>query len=112
MASPPGYQAETFQSSTRAELDLFEIDEGRVKVNPLADWSAGEILDYAKDQDLPPHPLVAQGYPSIGLPAKVHGQGQAGRGPARGTLAGTGQDRNAAFTSRPTHGREIDGSGI
>ncbi|WP_156453169.1 phosphoadenylyl-sulfate reductase [Polycladidibacter stylochi] len=54
------------QSSTRASLQHFELDQGRVKINPLASWSAKQVLDYAKRHKLPPHPLVAQGYPSIG----------------------------------------------
>ncbi|GHB46345.1 phosphoadenylyl-sulfate reductase (thioredoxin) [Pseudovibrio japonicus] len=54
------------QASTRATLEHFEVEEGRVKVNPLANWSAAEVLQYAKDNGLPPHPLVAEGYPSIG----------------------------------------------
>jgi len=54
------------QSASRQDLDVFEIEERRVKINPLADWSADQILGYAKSHGLPPHPLVAQGYPSIG----------------------------------------------
>ncbi|MDR2858299.1 MAG: phosphoadenylyl-sulfate reductase [Novosphingobium sp.] len=59
-----------FQSSTRANLPRFEIDgsdvQGRLKINPLIDWSAGDIAAYFAKFDLPPHPLVAEGYPSIG----------------------------------------------
>lgn len=54
------------QASTRASLEHFELEEGRIKVNPLANWTATEVLQYAKDNVLPPHPLVAEGYPSIG----------------------------------------------
>ncbi|QUS56615.1 phosphoadenylyl-sulfate reductase [Pseudovibrio brasiliensis] len=54
------------QASTRASLEHFELEEGRIKVNPLANWTATEVLQYAKDNGLPPHPLVAEGYPSIG----------------------------------------------
>lgn len=54
------------QASTRASLEHFELEEGRIKVNPLANWTAAEVLQYAKDNGLPPHPLVAEGYPSIG----------------------------------------------
>lgn len=55
------------QSSTRSDLDLFESDAaGRVKLNPLADWSAQDVATYMTANDLPPHPLVASGYPSIG----------------------------------------------
>jgi len=59
-----------FQSSTRANLPRFEIDtsdaQGRLKVNPLIDWSPEMLAAYMAEHDLPPHPLVAQGYPSIG----------------------------------------------
>jgi len=59
-----------FQSSTRAGLPRFEIDttdaQGRLKINPLADWSAERLAAYIAEHDLPAHPLVAQGYPSIG----------------------------------------------
>ena len=39
---------------------------GRLKVNPLADWSAAQIAAYFNATGLPAHPLVDQGYPSIG----------------------------------------------
>ncbi len=59
-----------FQSATRAGLPRFEVDrsdaQGRLKINPLADWSADVLAAYFAAHDLPPHPLVAQGYPSIG----------------------------------------------
>jgi phosphoadenosine phosphosulfate reductase len=40
--------------------------QGRLKINPLADWSSDQIAAYFAATGLPPHPLVAQGYPSIG----------------------------------------------
>jgi phosphoadenosine phosphosulfate reductase len=59
-----------FQSETRAGLPRFEIDRsdaaGRLKINPLANWSAVQLQAYVAEHDLPAHPLVAQGYPSIG----------------------------------------------
>jgi phosphoadenosine phosphosulfate reductase len=59
-----------FQSSTRANLPRFEVDtsdaQGRLKINPLIDWSADDINAYFAEHDLPRHPLIAQGYPSIG----------------------------------------------
>jgi phosphoadenosine phosphosulfate reductase len=52
----------------RVQLPLFEkeSDVPRIKVNPLAHWTSAEIRDYMKAHKLPVHPLVAQGYPSIG----------------------------------------------
>ena len=57
-----------FQSGTRAALEFFEFEEetGRIKVNPLARWSREDVQDYMEENRLPRHPLVAQGYPSIG----------------------------------------------
>jgi phosphoadenosine phosphosulfate reductase len=70
-----GYDAsfsgrKAFQASTRATLPRFEVDtadaQGRLKINPLIDWSPERIAAYIAEHDLPPHPLVSQGYPSIG----------------------------------------------
>ena len=59
-----------FQSSTRVNLPRFEVDtsdaQGRLKINPLIDWSADDINAWFESHDLPRHPLIAQGYPSIG----------------------------------------------
>ena len=59
-----------FQASTRSSLPRFEIDltdaQGRLKINPLIDWTADDIAAYIEAHDLPAHPLVAEGYPSIG----------------------------------------------
>ena len=55
-----------FQSGTRATLPLFEKDGRKIKVNPLAQWTPEQIAEYMDRHNLPRHPLVAQGYPSIG----------------------------------------------
>ncbi|HET6537121.1 MAG TPA: phosphoadenylyl-sulfate reductase [Sphingopyxis sp.] len=57
-----------FQSSTRQGLPRFELDggTGRLKVNPLANWSRETIDAYFETHNLPRHPLEAEGYPSIG----------------------------------------------
>lgn len=59
-----------FQSATRAGLQTFELDQtdaqGRLKINPLANWSSDQVHTYFEATGLPAHPLVAQGYPSIG----------------------------------------------
>ncbi len=65
-----------FQSATRAGLPRFEIDRsdamGRLKLNPLADWTAEDLAIYFVEHDLPAHPLVEQGYPSIGCSPCTH----------------------------------------
>lgn len=56
-----------FQGGDRAGLEFFEEEDGRrIKVNPLARWSPGDVQDYIANNRLPRHPLVAQGYRSIG----------------------------------------------
>ncbi|WP_282118555.1 phosphoadenylyl-sulfate reductase [Ruegeria atlantica] len=57
-----------FQSGTRAALDFFEVEDGtgRIKVNPLAHWAPEDVRAYMDENNLPRHPLVAKGYPSIG----------------------------------------------
>lgn len=55
-----------FQSKTRAGIPRFEIDEGRLKLNPLANWDRARLQEYFDQHELPHHPLEADGYPSIG----------------------------------------------
>ena len=55
-----------YQTGSRAALEVFEADEDRLRVNPLAGWSAQDLRDYMSVHALPLHPLVGQGYPSIG----------------------------------------------
>jgi phosphoadenosine phosphosulfate reductase len=50
----------------RQSLPLIEAQDGKIKINPLAHWDAGDLAAYALVQELPPHPLVAAGYDSIG----------------------------------------------
>jgi len=54
------------QNRVRATLSLFEKDGARLKLNPLHDWTSADLAAYAAEHRLPPHPLVAEGYPSIG----------------------------------------------
>jgi phosphoadenosine phosphosulfate reductase len=55
-----------FQSVTRQSLPRFEIEDGRLKVNPLGDWVKADLEAYFTAHDLPRHPLESQGYLSIG----------------------------------------------
>ncbi len=56
------------QSPTRAKLPFIEWDKrsGLVKLNPLADWSRGQVWKYILEYNLPYNPLHDQGYASIG----------------------------------------------
>jgi len=55
-----------FQGGDRLRLAVVEDAPPHVKFNPLANWSKGQIDAYVAEHDLPAHPLVAQGFPSIG----------------------------------------------
>lgn len=56
------------QGGLRQNIALFERDQtcGQMKINPLALWDARAVSAYIDAHDLPRHPLVAKGYPSIG----------------------------------------------
>jgi phosphoadenosine phosphosulfate reductase len=54
------------QAATRASLATFEAEAGRIKVNPLASWTSRDVTEYMTVHNLPPHPLVSDGYASIG----------------------------------------------
>ena len=55
-----------YQGGARGQIPLFEADGPRLKVNPLAHWTSGDIEVYRAAFDLPQHPLLARGYRSIG----------------------------------------------
>jgi phosphoadenosine phosphosulfate reductase len=57
-----------FQGDLRSALATIEGDgsTGRIKLNPLAPWSAEDVERYRLMRNLPAHPLVAEGYRSIG----------------------------------------------
>tara|TARA_R110002167_G_scaffold17426_16_gene66552 strand:- start:1139 stop:2239 length:1101 start_codon:yes stop_codon:yes gene_type:complete len=54
------------QTADRAALKPFEVLDGVLRINPLADWTADTVEAHLDLHDLPRHPLVEQGYPSIG----------------------------------------------
>jgi phosphoadenosine phosphosulfate reductase len=77
-----------FQASTRNALPRFEVDAtGKLKVNPLADWTKTDIEAYFATHDLPRHPLEAQGYLSIGC-APCTSKVKPGEDPRSGRWAG------------------------
>lgn len=61
-----------YQTAERSALRYSETVDGQTIVTPLADWSAGEIAAEIRRRDLPAHPLVARGYPSIGCAPCTH----------------------------------------
>ncbi|MGB3165614.1 MAG: phosphoadenylyl-sulfate reductase [Alteraurantiacibacter sp.] len=55
-----------FQSHTRQDIPRFEVEKGRLKLNPLGDWVKADLEAYFEEHDLPRHPLEAQGFLSVG----------------------------------------------
>jgi len=76
-----------FQAGTRKALPRFEADEGRLKINPLADWTKPQLDAYFDEHKLPRHPLETQGYPSIGC-APCTSKVQPGEDPRAGRWRG------------------------
>jgi phosphoadenosine phosphosulfate reductase len=55
-----------FHGGDRVKLPVVEQSGRHVKFNPLANWTKADLDAYAAEHQLPAHPLVAQGFPSIG----------------------------------------------
>lgn len=56
-----------YHGAERSGIETIELGAGGVaKISPLARWTAADIDAAFAERDLPRHPLVAQGYRSIG----------------------------------------------
>lgn len=55
-----------FHGGARESLETIEAVDGRIKLNPLATWQQAWVEEHFEERGLPRHPLVAQGYLSIG----------------------------------------------
>jgi len=55
------------QADTRTRIAKAEMVDGRMKISPLADWTAAQVDDYVSAHDVPLHPLYEHGYASIGF---------------------------------------------
>jgi len=95
-----------FQSAGRAALPLFENEGERIKINPLAGWGARDLRAYIASRNLPEHPLISRGFPSIGcVPCTT--KVEPGEDARAGRWRGTGKVECGIHTVL-----EIDGSGI
>ncbi len=54
------------QSKSRSNLSYVSIQNGVFKILPILDWSNHEIYKYIKDNNLDNHPLLKEGYVSVG----------------------------------------------
>jgi len=58
-----------YQTPDRADMATLELpshDGQQAKLNPLAAWTAKNVTAYLRRHNIPPHPLLALGYLSIG----------------------------------------------
>lgn len=93
-----------FQTGARTGMRLVEHFDGRFRFNPLADWTLAELEAYASAHDVPRHPLVEDGYPSIGCMPCTR-RLQAGESYRDGRWAGLDKDECGIHVG-------VDGEGI
>lgn len=68
------------QNSHRQNLKVFEEKEGILKFYPLIDQNEKKAKEYINKNKLPEHPLLSQGYSSVGcFHCTVAGKGRSGR---------------------------------
>ncbi|MEZ5491714.1 MAG: phosphoadenylyl-sulfate reductase [Gammaproteobacteria bacterium] len=69
-----------WQTDHRSRLEVFEERRGIIKFNPMMDVSREERDAYIAEHNLPFHPLVSEGFSSIGCThCTVPGEGRSGR---------------------------------
>ena len=54
------------QSNSRKHLSVLRLQDGRVKMHPIIDWSNRDVHRYLTQHNLPYHPLWEKGYVSVG----------------------------------------------
>jgi phosphoadenosine phosphosulfate reductase len=74
-----GVRAE--QTENRAKMEMVYLGRENVfRINPLLSWCKSDVDNYFNRHNLPKHPLVAQGYESIGdTHSTIPGKGREGR---------------------------------
>lgn len=98
-----------YQSGSRATLPLAEADGRRIKVNPLGGWTRADVDAYRNLHDLPEHPLVADGFRSIGcMPCTS----RVAEGEDERSGRWRGQDKTECGIHLGLASFETDGSGI
>ncbi len=74
-----------------------------MKIHPLANWSRDQVTGYLKDNGIPTHPLLEQGFASIGCfpcTRKI----QAGEDERAGRWEGQGKTECGIHTFGKPHG--------
>jgi phosphoadenosine phosphosulfate reductase len=76
-----------------------------VRFNPLVDWSLPELISYMEEHRLPKHPLINDGYPSIGCIPCTRRVGAGEGGYRAGRWAGSDKSECGIHSG-------VDGEGI
>jgi phosphoadenosine phosphosulfate reductase len=93
-----------FQTRERAGMLPVEYFEGRYRFNPLWQWDQAQLEAFTEQHNLPRHPLVEDGYPSIGCMPCTR-RVQAGEDYRAGRWAGLDKDECGIHVG-------VDGDGI
>jgi phosphoadenosine phosphosulfate reductase len=79
-----------FHGAARADLNAVSIDGDRLKIEPLAGFTALDLQTYMQKHNLPSHPLKLQGYHSIGcMPLACTAPGGSADNPREGRWMGS-----------------------
>ncbi|MBA2442200.1 MAG: phosphoadenylyl-sulfate reductase [Rubrobacter sp.] len=78
------------QTPTRSRIPIFSWGErfGAAKVSPLAAWTAEDVDEYVRENDVPLNPLLSMGYKSIGCEPQTRPVGE-GEDPRAGRWSGS-----------------------
>ena len=104
------------QWATRTNIRKIEIDHDHdaiVKLNPLAEWTEGEVWEYVRDNEVPTHALYERGFTSIGCapctraiaPGEAAAPGAGGGRLARPRSADPLRDRDGRVRARAARDR-------
>ncbi len=90
-----------FQGGDRADLSIVEADGAKLKFNPLVNISADELKAVFLSAKLPPHPLQAKGFSSVGcMPCTT--RARPGESPRAGRWRDRGKTECGIHTTAPT----------
>jgi phosphoadenosine phosphosulfate reductase len=81
-------------------MPVVEQTGHQIKFNTLANWAKQDLDAYAAEYDLPAHPLVAQGFPSIGLLEPCTKPAEDGQDERSGRWAGSDKTECGIYVAR------------
>jgi phosphoadenosine phosphosulfate reductase len=59
------------QSDSRKDTPFVQVQKGKLKICPFADWPSSDVDMYLGLWEIPEHPLAKQGYTSIGCSPEI-----------------------------------------